>query len=375
MRLEVSELIELNNSLNEKIDTLTEEKQSAAKEFQSERSLFQQRLDDLKTRNLLTNEECRTLREDLHRVKRELKETIARQEEESLKHAVDGILPQQLETYRQLSESLTRENLKLSTDIAKLGKQISEREGHEKKSMATVKLLLEKNASLESELVTLQERQEQQRRAHEEVAQERDECRHKLTDSMTRCKRAETELRKLQSRVHEEIQNEVSVETERMLLLEEECSRLQKEIFTSRNESNEWEIECLRVTQELSELQESMNANSLKNVSELTHELEAVMEKLQRAEETAEELKAQLKQKETEVAQQREELSASVDVSKSELKEMKRSWKQQLQTAEGKISKMQSEILRLVPLLPLPPSYLASLPPSPSLWLWLLLEH
>jgi chromosome segregation ATPase len=348
MRLEVSELIELNNSLNEKIDALTEENQAAAKELQTERSLSQQRIDDLKTRNLLTNEECRTLREELHRVRRELKETLARQEEESLKHAAEATLPQQLETYRQLSESLTRENLKLSTDVAKLGKQIGEREGHEKKSLATVKLLLEKNASLENELVTLQQREEEERRAHEEAVQERDECRHKFTEAATRCKRAETELRKLQSRVHQEIQNEVSVETERMLLLEEECSRLQKEIFSSRNESNEWEIECLRVTQELSELKETVATNSPKNVSEMAREMEALAEKLAQAEESAEGLRAQLKLKEAEISRQREELSSSLDVSKSDLKEMKRSWKQQLQTAEGKINKMQTEILRLV---------------------------
>jgi hypothetical protein len=353
LRREVTELIQLNNALHEKIDALTESCQASERELHNERLLSQQRAEDLKTRHLLANEECRSLREENNRLKREVKEMIARQEEESLKQAAASTLPQQLDTYRQLSETLARENLKLSTDIAKLGKQSSEREGQEKKSVATIKLLLEKNVALEQEVAIFEQRLDHERRAKDEERQQREDLSEKLREVSNKYKRVETELRKLQSRVHEEVQSEVSVETERMLLLEEECDRLRKEIFASKSERDQWEIENIRLSQELSDIRAVLETSSPENLSELKEEKEELHSQLRVAESAILELKSQLRGKDSGWEQQREDLHAALLQSKADLKEAKKGFKQQLQAAEAKPIKMQSEILRLVSLSPL----------------------
>jgi hypothetical protein len=353
LRREVTELIQLNNALHEKIDALTESCQASERELHNERLLSQQRAEDLKTRHLLANEECRSLREENNRLKREVKEMIARQEEESLKQAAASTLPQQLDTYRQLSETLARENLKLSTDIAKLGKQSSEREGQEKKSVATIKLLLEKNVALEQEVAIFEQRLDHERRAKDEERQQREDLSEKLREVSNKYKRVETELRKLQSRVHEEVQSEVSVETERMLLLEEECDRLRKEIFASKSERDQWEIENIRLSQELSDIRAVLETSSPENLSELKEEKEELHSQLRVAESAILELKSQLRGKDSGWEQQREDLHAALLQSKADLKEAKKGFKQQLQAAEAKSIKMQSEILRLVSLSPL----------------------
>jgi hypothetical protein len=348
LRKEISELIELNNALHQKIDELTETGQRAERDLQNERLLSQQRVEDLKTRNLLTNEECRSLREETHRLKREMKEMISRQEEESLRNASAATLPQQVDTYRQLSETLARENLKLSTDVAKLGKQTSEHEGQERKSVATIKLLLEKNVALEQEVAILEQRLDQERRAKEEERQQREDLSEKFRDVSSKYKRVETELRKLQSRVQQEVQSEVCVETERMLVLEEECDRLQKEIFLSKSERDRWEIENIRLSQELSDLRAALDASSPQTLSEIQRELEASQEKVRSAESTIAELNSQLHKKETGWDHQRDDLNGALTQSRADLKEAKRSWKLHLQAAEAKTAKMQTEILRLV---------------------------
>lgn len=344
MKLELSELTQLNNSLYQKIETLQEEKRVTLAELENERSLYQQRVEDLKTRNLLTNEECRSLHEDIYRLKTELKDLRTRYEEEILKTSTESTIHQQLETYRQLSESLTKENIKLSTDIAKLGRQMSDHENSEKKSASTIKLLLEKNSHLENEQLRLQESFDHLNRAHTELLREKDELNNKYQALSSKHKRSEIELRKLQGRFHEEIQSEVHAEAERMTLLEEECSRLQTEIFTTKNERNQWELENIRLNEELAKLKATVESMNVSQHVELVQQMELLRDNLLKSQQDNEELRRLLQEK----GKEREDLTTRLESLKCDAKEWKKASKQQLIDAEAKISKMQTEILRLV---------------------------
>ena len=351
-RLEISELIQLNNSLNEKIERLTDENQTLEREYQNERLLFQQRLDDLKTKNLMTNEECRALREEIHKLKKELKEMYSRQEQNQAHNITESVLQQQLNTYKQLSESLTRENVKLTTDIARLSNESYDRESEEKKTTSSIKLLLEKISQLESELNVQHESYENEKQFKQQILSERDELNGKLHEVSNKYKRVETELRTLQSRVQEEVQNEVSIEIERLYVLEEECNRLQKEIFNTRNERNSFELENLRLNQELIDLQNLMENNSSENQNQMITKLQLEIDELNKRLTTSNDQTIQLQnlieQKDVELDAIRSQLTSETERYKIELKDLKKNSKLNLQQAEGKLSKMQAEILRLV---------------------------
>lgn len=352
---EIAMLTTLNNELNETIDRMRLEAQEREAQIAVESNAMRSQVESLSHRCQELDKENHVLVQENGHMKIDIKELqlLYREKEESLKLQKSELLD--TETYRKIADTLTRENNLLETELNALRKNLTSGESADNKSQKSIKLLLDNIKYLEKEKSEYLGQLDAERTTCEELSQERDDLTNKLKELIRRYKVCDMELRTLQSRVQDEVHEEVAAESNRVYELQEDCDQLREALRAAQQESRIKAVELMQRENDITELREEMAALSKERECELIDSLRgeifALSEGLRERDVALSRSSSTILEKDALVATERirvEEMQSLIDRLKAERTEREKELHLQQEESEKKLRKMNSELTAVV---------------------------
>lgn len=360
LRKEIAALTKLNNELNETIEQMKAKEEDRESQIRAHCNELEGQLDGVSRRCRELEEENRTLMQENSLLKEDMKELqlLFREKEESVKLQKSELLD--IDTYRKIADTLTREKTSLETELNALRKNLTSSESVDTKTQKSIKLLLDNIKYMEKEKSECLDRLEEEKSHCEELTLERDELTSKLKELIRRYKRCDTELRTLQSRVQEEVQEEVATESNRMYELQEECEKLRDALRNSQQEMRIQAVEMMQLQHDSLELKEELEKLSKEREQDLIDSLRAEIESLTYAlnEKTSflDHTSSTIIEKDTLVAQERarlDEMQCRIEILQAENADQQKEFQLQLEANNKKLRKINSELTAVVSRLPI----------------------
>ena len=277
---EIAALTALNNELSDTIETLRASAEASESKAHAHSLVLENSIQRLENRCQELQQENGMYHDENERLKVQLRETqlLLQDKEGRALSKQESLLD--IQTYMHLVETLTRENSHLTAELDGLRKNLSSEDSADKKSQKSLKLLLDSIKFLEVEKEKCQQLYEEQKGVCEELQAEREGLLEKLKEVIRRYKRTDMELRELQSRVQEEVREEVEAETSRLYELQEERDHLAKELHRVQQECRLQAVENMRLDSDKEELKEQVRSLSQERQQELIESLRAQVESL-----------------------------------------------------------------------------------------------